>query len=131
MSSKKKDSEHVIMSHIPHNSIQNYKTRGNCQARLNRYGFLLQVIIRDKATIFDLHYIGGNGNLYVAQRQAKSGIPEINYLENIDQLTNPQRFVNTGFMLATSNESKSSSLEFTKRTIINTNELSTLCFAQE
>ena len=64
MSSKKKDSEHVMMWHVPHNSIKNFKPRGNCQPRVNRYGHLLQVIIRDHAVIYDLNYIAARGRLY-------------------------------------------------------------------
>ena len=41
MTSKNKDREHVMMWHVPHNSIKNFKPRGNCQARVNRYGHLL------------------------------------------------------------------------------------------
>ena len=97
---KKEDNDHVMLWHIPHNSFINYKPRGNVKPRINRYNNLLQVTVRNQAIIYDLDYLNSKGKKYFELRNLKTGIPEVNYLEHVDQFTNPNKFVNTGFFNA-------------------------------
>ena len=55
------------------------------------YNNALQITIRNQAIIYDLDE-GSTDNQDI----------EVNYLENIEQLLDPEKFVNTGFVTATS-----------------------------
>ena len=68
-----------------HTAIKKYKTDG-----LDFYQDLLQVTIGEHAVILDLHDI--------------NRIKELHQLENISQFMGKDKFLNTGYRLATLNE---------------------------
>ena len=125
------DDDHVMISHIPYNSIQNLKERGNLKANIQRYNNLLQITVRDYAILYDLDYLHGKGLLYEDMREQGFGIPEVSYLDEIDLLTNPRKFVNTGFNIETSGDVIDSEIKITNRNSICTNEYSTLYFSKK
>lgn len=63
------DDDHVMISHIPFNSIQNLKERGNLKANIQRYNNLLQITVRDYTVLYDLDYFHGKGLLYGEMRE--------------------------------------------------------------
>lgn len=80
------------------------------------YDNLLQVTIGANGMIFDLD---------------SSPIAEVDSIENIDQLINPDAFVNTGFIMSMSHKAVNDETNFTKRVQLFTNESCNLLFEKK
>ena len=125
------DDDHIILSHIPENSIQNLKENGNFRANIDRYNHLLQVTVRDYAILYDLDYLHGRSSSYDELRGQEFGIPEVSYLDEMDQFIDPRKFVNTGFNIETSSDDIDGENRILNRFSICANEHSTLYFGRQ
>ena len=85
------------------------------------YKCLVQVVVRNQAIVFNM-------DNYLAT-MAK----EVNFLEDLDQVTDPEKHVNTGFIHMISNPKDENKQEeaFIERKRIHTNDAGNLCFSQE
>ena len=105
----RKDIKHIQLTEVPK---AYFSTQKSISAdKMTFYSNLIQVTERNNAIIFDL-----------------DSMDEVNSVENIDQLQDPDRVVNTGFIMSSSKNEMWEDYPFLRRIQIFTNEYVNLMF---
>mmetsp|Transcript_42077 Transcript_42077/g.55430 ORF Transcript_42077/g.55430 Transcript_42077/m.55430 type:complete len:159 (-) Transcript_42077:2279-2755(-) len=108
----KKDMNHIQMTEVPKAYFTTLKSITNMN--MTFYSNLLQITERNNAMIFDL-----------------DSMQEVNSIENIDQLQNPDKMVNTGFIMSSSKSEMWEDEMFLRRIQVFTNEYVNLLFEKK
>jgi hypothetical protein len=80
------DLDHVLIKQVPPSSHLTIKSTGGGSAQMTYHKYLLQVVVRNQAIIYNIDKFKLNNDC------------EIGFLEDMDQVVDPLHHVNTGFV---------------------------------